>query len=169
MNKTNNFLRHYLGDIIYGANDGIITTFTVISGVHGAKLSTKVLIIIGLINLLADGLSMGASRFLSIRSKVQALQVDRTVIDAGQHGFTTSLAFMFFGSIPLLCYILPGFEEYKFTISSIACMTTLFLAGSLRYFIKPEKWWQTGLEMMLVGGSAAFIAYGLGVVLSAAM
>ena len=32
-------LRHYMEDIIYGATDGIITTFTIISGVEGEKLN----------------------------------------------------------------------------------------------------------------------------------
>ena len=29
--------RHYLRDMIYGANDGIITTFAIVSGVAGAS------------------------------------------------------------------------------------------------------------------------------------
>ena len=34
-------LQHYLGDIIYGANDGIVTTFAVVAGVAGAALSPR--------------------------------------------------------------------------------------------------------------------------------
>src|SRR5690606_28491498 len=30
--------RHYVGDLVYGANDGIITTFAVVAGVAGADL-----------------------------------------------------------------------------------------------------------------------------------
>lgn len=164
--KPRYLISHYLGDIIYGANDGIVTTFTIVSGVQGANLSYKVLIIMGLINLLADGISMGASRFLSIRSKVQALQQSRTITDATQHGLITSTSFMVFGSIPLISFLLPGFEGYSFIVSTVVCLTTLFLAGSLRYFVNHERWWQTGIEMAVVGGSAAIIAYGLGKLLS---
>ena len=46
--------RHYLRDMIYGASDGIITTFAVVSGVAGAGLANSVVIILGLANLLAD-------------------------------------------------------------------------------------------------------------------
>ena len=60
--------RHYLSDMIYGANDGIITTFAIVSGVAGAALANRIVIILGIANLLADGFSMGASNFLSIRS-----------------------------------------------------------------------------------------------------
>src|SRR5688500_12407618 len=61
-------LRHYLRDLVYGANDGIITTFAVVSGVAGASLDARTVLILGAANLLADGFSMGASNSLSIRS-----------------------------------------------------------------------------------------------------
>lgn len=59
----------YLGDGVYGANDGIVTTFAVIAGAMGALLAPGVIIILGIANLLADGFSMAASNFLSLRSK----------------------------------------------------------------------------------------------------
>ena len=70
--KPVDLARHYLKDMIYGANDGVITTFAVVSGVAGAALANRIVIILGLANLLADGFSMGASNFLSIRSEEAA-------------------------------------------------------------------------------------------------
>lgn len=59
----------YIHDIVYGANDGIVTTFAIVSGVNGAELSASVVVVLGLANVLADGLSMGLGNFLSSRSK----------------------------------------------------------------------------------------------------
>lgn len=59
----------YIGDLVYGANDGIITTFAVVAGAAGAALSPGIIIILGLANLVADGISMGASSFLSKTSE----------------------------------------------------------------------------------------------------
>lgn len=59
----------YLADFVYGANDGIITTFAVVTGAVGASMPTGVVIILGIANLLADGFSMGASSFLSTLSE----------------------------------------------------------------------------------------------------
>lgn len=59
----------YLADFVYGANDGIITTFAVVTGAVGASLSPGVVIILGVANLIADGFSMGASSFLSTTSE----------------------------------------------------------------------------------------------------
>ena len=51
--------RHYLGDLVYGANDGIITTFAVVAGVSGASLPARTVLILGFANLIADGFSIG--------------------------------------------------------------------------------------------------------------
>src|SRR3989344_1426406 len=59
----------YIGDLIYGANDGIITAFAVVAGAAGAHLSPAIIIILGFANLLADGLSMGASNYLGGKSE----------------------------------------------------------------------------------------------------
>lgn len=59
----------YLRDFVYGAIDGTVTTFAVVSGVAGAGLSTGVVIILGLANLVGDGFSMAASNFLGTRAE----------------------------------------------------------------------------------------------------
>ena len=58
----------YLADFVYGANDGIITTFAVVAGAAGAALPAGVIVILGVANLIADGFSMGASSILSMLS-----------------------------------------------------------------------------------------------------
>jgi vacuolar iron transporter family protein len=60
----------YLRDFVYGAIDGIVTTFAIIAGVVGAGMSTKTIIILGVANVLADGFSMAASNYLGTKSEV---------------------------------------------------------------------------------------------------
>ena len=59
----------YLRDWVYGGIDGSVTTFAVVTGVVGAQLATKAIIILGVANLLADGFSMAASNFLGTRTE----------------------------------------------------------------------------------------------------
>ena len=66
--------QHYVGDLVYGANDGILTSFAVVAGVTGGSLSSGIVLIVGLANLFADGLSMGVGNFLSIRARESALE-----------------------------------------------------------------------------------------------
>lgn len=53
----------YLRDWVYGGIDGTVTTFAVVAGVVGAELSTRVVLILGIANLLADGFSMAAANY----------------------------------------------------------------------------------------------------------
>lgn len=57
-------------DIVYGGNDGIVTTFAVVAGTVGAELPHHIIIILGLANLFADGLSMATGSFLSTKSEM---------------------------------------------------------------------------------------------------
>ncbi len=66
------FSQGYLKDSVYGAIDGAVTTFAVVSSVTGAGLSSGIVIILGLANLLADGFSMAAGNFLGTRSENQS-------------------------------------------------------------------------------------------------
>lgn len=61
----------YLADFVYGAIDGTVTTFAVVSGVAGADLSSSIVIILGFANLIGDGFSMAASNFLGTRTDMQ--------------------------------------------------------------------------------------------------
>lgn len=56
-------------DIVYGGVDGVITTFAVVAGVEGAGLESNVAIILGAANLFADGFSMAASNYLSVKAE----------------------------------------------------------------------------------------------------
>lgn len=64
-----NRLGPYIHDIVYGGNDGIVTTFAVVAGTVGAELPAYIVIILGMANLMADGVSMAAGAYLSIKSE----------------------------------------------------------------------------------------------------
>lgn len=67
----------YLRDWIYGGIDGAVTTFAIVAGVVGANLSSSVIIVLGLANLLADGFSMAAGNYSG--TKAEADDVERIV------------------------------------------------------------------------------------------
>lgn len=67
----------YIGSLIYGGLDGIITTFAVVAGVAGASLNMGVVLILGFANLLADGLSMAIGDYLSTKAEIEYQQIER--------------------------------------------------------------------------------------------
>ena len=66
--------QNYLRDWIYGGIDGSVTTFAVVSGVVGARLSPWIILVMGFANLLADGFSMAASNFLGTKAEHEDLK-----------------------------------------------------------------------------------------------
>lgn len=67
----------YIKDFVYGANDGIVTTFAVVAGSLGANLSSNIILILGFSNLLADGLAMAIGNYLGTKSEIEYVQSKR--------------------------------------------------------------------------------------------
>ena len=63
--------KSFLKDFVYGAMDGIVTTFAVVAGVIGASLETRTILILGFSNIVADGFSMAASNYMGTKSEVE--------------------------------------------------------------------------------------------------
>ncbi len=73
----------YLREIVYGGNDGIVTTFAVVAGFSGANLSHAnglgyvTVLLFGLANLFADASSMGLGNLLSMRAEQDRYKQER--------------------------------------------------------------------------------------------
>ena len=158
-------VRHYIRDLVYGANDGIITTFAVVAGVTGGALSSQTIIVVGVANLLADGLSMGVGNYLAIRAHESVLEVEALPQQEAfpwRHGVATFLAFVAAGSIPLVPYMIPTLTIGRFAASIVLTMLGLFTIGALRAMISNATWWRAGLEMFTLGMIVAAVAFGSG-------
>ena len=151
----------YLPDLIFGANDGIITTLAVVSGVVGASLSPAVILILGFANLLADGFSMGASNVLSRRSDTGPGLLPPLAV-ASRHGFATFLGFIIAGVVPLVAYCFPVPKDIQFEVAGLLALATLFTVGASRAAFTKRPWLSSGMEMLVLGSFAAAIAYGIG-------
>jgi len=71
-------LQKYLRQLVYGGNDGIVTTFATVAGFAGfagteadgvAQIGGVAVLVFGLANLFADGVSMGLGEYLSGHSE----------------------------------------------------------------------------------------------------
>ena len=80
----------YLRDWVYGGIDGTVTTFALVSGVVGAHLAPRIILILGGASLIADGFAMAAANYLATRSEHEELQyaeaVERRHIEAVPDG-----------------------------------------------------------------------------------
>jgi len=218
----------YIGNMVYGGLDGIITTFAVVSGVAGASLGANIVMIMGVANLLADGLSMAIGAYLSEKSEkeyynnerkreawevenypegerlemkeiyrsqgypdsdveklveiktankklwVETMMVEELGLLANDKNpltgsLVTFASFVIAGSLPLLSYLVGLFikipMDIAFWISIGLSAFALFALGAAKVKVTGLKPIRSGLEMLIVGGLAAGVAYGVGVLL----
>lgn len=220
----------YLKEIVYGGNDGIVTTFAVVAGFAGAQASVQIgglgyltVLLFGLANLFADGSSMALGNFLAVRSDQNQYRQERakeeheirheplmeqaetkrillnngfsdTQADdlvaiystnkeywvdfmmryelempnpEGENPLLTSIAtffaFVTFGSIPLLPYILAPTNQEAFSYAVCATALALFLLGILRWRVTTENFFRSTGETLFIGGISAMVAYMVGI------
>lgn len=83
-----------------------------------------------------------------------------------KNALVTFVSFLTFGFVPLSIYIITQFTSKtlgNFEIAIIFTAITLFILGALKTRFSNVSWIRGGFEMLLVGGIAAFAAYGIGV------
>jgi VIT1/CCC1 family predicted Fe2+/Mn2+ transporter len=166
MGRFSALVRKYLPDLIYGANDGVVTTLAVISGVVGASMSSVVILILGFANLLADGFSMGASNVLSRRSVAASAGLP-SLREASRHGLATFVGFVTAGFVPLLAYLAPAAGADEYAVALGLALATLFAVGASRAFFTERGPVRAGIEMLAIGAVAAALAYAIGAVAGA--
>ena len=87
----------YLKEIVYGGNDGIVTTFAIVAGFAGAQTETPMavpltaVVLFGLANLFADAASMGLGNFLALRAEKDVYRREKErelheIVDLDQRG-----------------------------------------------------------------------------------
>ena len=169
--KKERLLSHietFLGDIILGINDGLVSILGFVSGAYGAIENNLLVFITGIAATLAAALSMASGVYLARKSEqeFQKNRFDAPLVlgTAVQAGMATGLGFLIFSLFPLLPYLLlSGFQA--FVVSIVFTLLALFFAGATKTFITKEKnrWLLRGIEMMLIGSVTALISYITGV------
>lgn len=167
------FRKRYLPEFVYGGIDGSITTFAVVAGAIGASLSSGIVLILGLANLIADGFSMAISNYLSVKSenelskdKKQNKFINQEAKHPIKTGLATFISFFIVGLIPLISFILslfiPEVKNYQFEIASILTGLSFFLIGAIKGKIVNKHPLFASLETFVIGGIAAILAFAVG-------
>ncbi|MER1952731.1 MAG: VIT1/CCC1 transporter family protein, partial [Aerococcus urinaeequi] len=59
----------------------------------------------------------------------------------------------------------PFLMNNTFTVASVLTGLTLFTLGAVKSRLTLTNWFKSGMEMLLIGGAAAIVAYGIGYIL----
>ena len=209
-------------DMIFGANDGLVSTLAFVAGVVGAVTDSNFVLLSGIAELFAGTISMAAGSYQSSKSELEVMEREsqRTAVKQGAtpeeeraeliklyqaEGFERGaaeaivdriagekvpiaqagtleelglepeelgspvkagvLCGVFFGLgavVPILPFIFPISSWEALIASTVATVFTLFAVGALKTIFSRKNWVRSGLEMMVIGASAAAITYLIG-------
>jgi VIT1/CCC1 family predicted Fe2+/Mn2+ transporter len=158
-------LGHYLRDFVYGGTDGVVTTLALIAGVAGAQLSPWVGLVLGIANLVGDGISMAVSNYLGLKSELEQSGRSIDVEMPWRHGLATFVAFVVAGGFPLLAFGvgIPGVS--RFQLAFVLGLVALALVGVARARFVARPPWRCALEVIVLAGGASGVAFLIGVLL----
>jgi VIT1/CCC1 family predicted Fe2+/Mn2+ transporter len=149
-------IRNYLPSFVYGGSDGTVTTFAAMAGAVGAGIDTRIVIILGLANLVSDGFSMASADYLAEDSrKGEGKGV------AIKNSLVTFFSFVIIGFIPILPVIFAA-KENQFIFSVIFTMTTFAAIGYLRARILNRNGFILALQSVIIGSICATLAFLVG-------
>lgn len=164
------FKEKYLPQFVYGAIDGTVTTFAIVTGAIGASLSPTIVIILGFANLFADGFSMAVSNYLSERASVEVLEsrgeAVETKAESRFRAYITFTSFVIVGFVPLLSFVLayfmPALTPIQFQLSIALTAVAFIFIGGMRGIVTKKTPVRTAISTLCIGGVAALISYGIG-------
>lgn len=168
--KIKKHFEDYLSEFVYGGIDGAVTTFAVVAGATGARFDTKIILVLGFANLIADGFSMGVGSYLSTKSEVELdLKRGKKRDDEPSpiiNGLSTYLAFILVGLVPLLAYTIDGIFSLEatnlFEISIALTIVAFVFIGVLKSKVAKTSVTRGVIETVVLGAIAAGFAYVLG-------
>lgn len=150
----------YLRSIVFGLQDGLVSTTGVVVGVSVAVADKRFILLSAFITIAVEALSMASGQYLSEKS-VHDLPNSRH----RDNLFLGSL-FMFFsyivgGVVPIIP-ILLGFVSFTPYLSIYYAFVGLFILGFAKARIFGGQILRSSLEMLLVGGLSVIIGITIG-------
>jgi VIT1/CCC1 family predicted Fe2+/Mn2+ transporter len=213
-------------DMIFGANDGLVSTLAFVAGVVGAITNPSIVLLSGVAELFAGTISMAVGSYQSSKSELEVLErenqreqtkkektskeekaelikfyeaegfkkgeaeaiVDRihkesklplqlsTLEELGlspkelgnpvKAGVLCGASFGLAALVPILPFAFPINTWEALLASVTGTVLTLFGVGAMKTIFSRKNWVWSGLEMMVIGVSAAAITYVIGTIFS---
>lgn len=157
---------------VLGANDGIVSTSSVVMGVAGAGVSNHIVFTAGMAALVAGALSMALGEYVSVASQRDAEKAHIDKEHAGddshheytspiQAGIASLLAFSAGGAVPVFA-ILAAPSDLKLVATVIAVIVALLVTGYVSARFGKSSPTRAMFRVVVGGTLAMLITFGIG-------
>lgn len=156
--KIKKILTDNTRDIVFGFEDGFVSTLGTITGIAAATYDAYVVILSGAILILVEAVSMAAGSYLSSKSQkeVAGEKIDEKNLLIG--AIFMGVSYLFAGSIVILPYLRLRVNS-AIAASIILTIISLFLLGAIKGEIIKKSALRSGLEMLFIAFTAAAIGF----------
>lgn len=145
----------YLKALVMGGVDGVITSFAVAAGASLMNNATTAVTVVGFSSVVADGLSMGISEYVSSISEEAITQRRGSPMLMGLLCF---VSFATFGSFPLVMFLVA---KQKLLSCAAFSLVELMILGSCQTFITGQSLLKGLIRTTVLGTCAGLTAYGI--------
>ena len=163
---------------VLGANDGIVSTSSVLMGVAGATSSKSAIFTAGLAALVAGALSMAVGEYVSVGSQRDAEEVRVKAANRDAHddelsspshaAIASFLAFSVGGVVPFLAIILAP-QSISILATVVAVFISLLITGYLSATVGGASRIRAMLRVVIGGLLAMAITYYVGTLFGTAI
>lgn len=160
MNKREFIL--YMRNFILGAEDSLVSTVSMLSGIYAAGVSHRAIIVSGVVLISVEAFSMSVGSFLSEKTAEESSPSP----DKEKSKSFSASAVMFFsyfisGIFPLTPYVIFS-NAYSFWGSIIVSFIALWLLGAFSAEVLKTNVIKSSLRMVLLGGLAIVLGIVVG-------
>lgn len=152
----------YFRNFVFGVEDSLVSTVGLLSGVAIAGMSSREILVTGLVLIFVEGISMAAGSFLS-ESSAEELATKKDAVSEQSYiaSFIMLVSYIVSGFIPLAPYLFLSVTA-AFPVSIAVSLIALFLLGTLSGALSRTHFLKSALRMMLIGGLAIGVGIGVG-------
>ena len=155
-------MARYLRSALLGGVDGVITSLAIVAGSSFLSASTSVVAVVGSSSLIADGMSMGVSEYLSVRGD-EMLRKESLSPAPNWCGVACFASFILCGFLPLLMFVAG--DAALLGAISISFLVLLCL-GCVRARVTGEVLLWSLVETTSLGSLASGIAFAVAAISS---
>lgn len=153
--------RGFLRNFIFGAEDGLVSTVGLLSGVSFAGLGRDEIIISGVILILVEALSMGAGVYISEDSGNDMAEVGQRDDQFGD-SIVMFFSYALIGLLPLLSYIFIFDTRLAFYCSIATTILALISLGIFRSVFAKKPMLSSVIKTTAIGTAVVAIAVAVG-------
>lgn len=156
-----------LRNFVFGAEDSLVSTVGLLSGVSFAGLASREIILSGVILILVEAISMGAGVYISETSANELPGANSTRDNQRLDSIIMLISYLIIGLIPLAPYLFLV-PRLAFSWSIILSLVALFMVGYYQGLTVGRSPLRAAVRISMVGAVVIAVAMTVGFLLKVA-